>query len=177
MNDYKTEDKNRMVLDKYCECRDLLIRYVASRLPDPSDAEDIVQDVFVRIWTRIDRIDVRTLRPLMFTIASNLIGDIYRRSMCHKEYHKYMESCDVEYTRADDSLKYNELLRRHNETLRSLPTKRRKIYEKSFYEGCCNPEIAAAFGISVRTVESQLLYSRQFIRASLAEFYQRGRRV
>ncbi len=177
MNEDMNENKRQVILDKYCEYRDLLIRFVASRLSDPSGADDIVQDIFVRLWTRVDKIDVTTLRPLMFTIASNLIEDTYRRAASHTAYRQYTEHQGMEYASTDEPLKFHELLHRHAETLNRLPAKRRKIYEKSFFEGWRNPDIAAAFGLSIRTVESQLLYSRQFIRASLAEFYPCARRV
>jgi RNA polymerase sigma-70 factor (ECF subfamily) len=56
-----------------------LYRFIRSRLPDEADAEDILQEVFLRIHTHLDTIqDMRKVEGWVYQIARNSIADYYR---------------------------------------------------------------------------------------------------
>ena len=63
----------------YVTHRDELLAYVSSRLGNSVEAEDLVQNVFLRLLTSDKMITEITLPALVYTIARNLINDYYRR--------------------------------------------------------------------------------------------------
>ncbi len=67
----------------------------------------------------------------------------------------------------DETLHYHELKKIHDGIIRTLPDKRRRIYELSFEHELSCPAIAGRLSLSPRTVEGQLLLARKTIRTYL----------
>lgn len=64
--------------------RERLEKFVARRVEDPHDAEDILQEIFLRLLANVDRID-RSERvvPWLFQVARNAIADHYQIGRAH----------------------------------------------------------------------------------------------
>ena len=92
------------------------------------DAEDIAQNIFLKLWTRPDKI-----------MKAQLIGDL----------------CD-EDTSLLENLYYKEVLLLVKMALDQLPPKRRQIFEMSRFEGLSHKEIAEKLQIPLRTVEDHI---------------------
>lgn len=73
----------------------------------------------------------------------------------------------------DETLHYHELKKMHDGIIRSLPDKRRRIYELSFEHELSCPAIADRLSLSPRTVEGQLLLARKTIRTYLKKEFSR----
>ena len=70
----------------YTTHRDELLAFVSSRLGGSCEAEDIVQNVFLRLLTTNNMITEKTLPALVYTTARNMIIDYYRRHPVFEEY-------------------------------------------------------------------------------------------
>ena len=79
-----------------------LLNYVISRLQGATEAEDIVQDVFLRLISSQQLITTVTLPSLVYTMARHLICDYYRRRKPRKDYEYELQMADVNRQLASD---------------------------------------------------------------------------
>ena len=77
---------NKLITNYYIVHRDELLAFASSRLGDSRLAEDIVQDVFLRLLSTDKMITEVTLPALVYTITRNLINDYYRRHTTYEQY-------------------------------------------------------------------------------------------
>ena len=82
----------------YRDHRDELLAFVSSRLGGAVEAEDIVQNVFLRLLTTDKMITEITLPALTYTIARNLISDYYRRRNTYEEFEHYIKRSSDDYS-------------------------------------------------------------------------------
>ena len=89
-------NKHQLISDYYALHRDELLAYASTRLGDTDEAEDLVQNAFLRILTTDKLLSEQTLPALVFTICRNLISDYFRRrAFCH-EYEHYIQDSQGE---------------------------------------------------------------------------------
>lgn len=80
-----------------------LRRYFAARLPEPSEAQDLVQEVYLRIL-RMDRPDViRSPRAYLFTVAASVAFE-YRQKRCTRPLHVALDDVVVDSMPADSEV-------------------------------------------------------------------------
>lgn len=154
----------------YLDYRGIIMNYISSRIPRTYEAEDLLQDVFIRLWEHREFVNRDTVKSLLFTIARNLITDKIRRHYKMEEFYSYAYiSQAICRNTTDEVVTYNELNVLHNTAIKELPNKRRHIYEMCFRQDMSSQDIAGRLSISTRTVEGQLLLARKGIRAFLRE--------
>ena len=81
----------QLITNYYITHRDELLAFASSRLGDSRLAEDIVQDVFLRLLSTDKMITEVTLPALVYTITRNLINDYYRRHTTYEQYEHYIK--------------------------------------------------------------------------------------
>ena len=128
-----------------------------------------MQDAFVRLWEHRAFVNKETVRPLLFTIARNLVKDKVRRYYKKAELLSYIYKVqEASRNTTEETVCSNELQLLHGRVVNRLPGKRRQIYELNF-RGMSSPVIADKLSLSVRTVEGQLLLARKSVRTSLKQ--------
>ncbi|MBD3589955.1 sigma-70 family RNA polymerase sigma factor [Bacteroides sp. GM023] len=157
----------------YLEYRSVILKYISYRIPYSDEAEDLAQDVFVRLWEHRAFINHDTVRSLLFTIARNIIIDRIRNYYRKEEFTSYYtyNIKGVKLNTTEEQVQVQELNMLHSQVVTTLPSKRRKIYELSFCHELTAPNIAERLGLSIRTVEGQLLTARKSIRAFIKREY------
>ncbi len=149
----------------YLQYRGIIRNYIAYRIPHPNEAEDLLQDVFVRLWEYRKFVNPDTVRQLLFTIAHHLIIDKVRLYYKREEFTSYIYKVqESQQNTTEGYMQTSELIALHNKVVSTLPPKRRRIYEMSFYHDLSSPAIANKLSLSVRTVEGQLLSARKSVR-------------
>ena len=141
----------------YLKYREYIKNYIAIRICHPHEAEDLAQDVFVRLWEHRAFVNKDTVWSLLFTIARNIVTDKIRR------YYKQEDFVAYVYNRMEDTIHFRELKKMHDQVMETLPVKRRQIYELSFNHELSCPAIAGKLSLSPRTVECQLLLARKTV--------------
>jgi RNA polymerase sigma-70 factor (ECF subfamily) len=148
-----------------------LVRYAKTILKDHDTAEEIVQDLFFRLWQ--DRGNL--------TIESSLNGYLYRavhnRCLHHIDHNRVVEKYAREMAVMEqetnesptDILHYRELQAKIAAILERLPEKCGKIFCMSRFEGLKYSEIAEKLSISVKTVEANMGRALKEFRKILAE--------
>ena len=153
----------------YLQYYDIIKRYITFRIDNSYEAEDLVQDAFVRLWEHSAFVNKETVRPLLFTIARNLVTDKVRRYYKKAELLSYIYKVqEASRNTTEETVCSNELQLLHGRVVNRLPGKRRQIYELNF-RGMSSPVIADKLSLSVRTVEGQLLLARKSVRTSLKQ--------
>ena len=145
--------------------RDELLAFVSSRLGGSDFAEDIVQNVFLKLLTTDKMISEVTLPSLVYTIARNLITDYYRRHTNYEEYEHYIKSQGI---RSQESVfSVREITERLERGLARLPENCREIYRMHIYGGMKVSEISQELGEGYKSVEHRLGFARKAMRQYL----------
>lgn len=144
-----------------------IYNFISSMVFDKSSAEDLTQEVFLKIWEKRNEIDTEgNLEGYIFTIARNLIYKETRKMLTNSAYMNFTKLSTDE---ADDStLKAIDASSEHShliEIIRQMPPARKDIYLLNKIHGLPIKEIAERLGLSSRTVENQLYKANTFIKS------------
>ena len=144
--------------------------FIYSLLYEKSMAEDLTQNVFLKIWEKHETIDVeQNFDAYLFTIARNLVyKEIENRLLSEK----LTESLQRQLSDVDSLMEERidaESLREYiNSLIEELPLSRREIFRLSRHEHLSYKEIAERLSISEKTVETQLSRALRFLRDRLS---------
>ena len=148
-----------------------LVRYAKTIIKDHDTAEEIVQDLFFRLWQDKDKINiVSSLNGYLFRAVYNrclhLIG--HRKIV---ERHA-QEASNVQERAPDDPLdilRYSDLQNKIARILERLPERCGRIFCMSRFEGLKYNEIAEKLSVSVKTVEANMGRALKEFRKALEE--------
>ena len=123
---------------------------------DPSKSEDIVQNIFVKIWIYRKKIDPNIpIKKYLYKSVYNEFIDQYRKnkSVISLE-EKYLKVIDTIID--DNSLDIEKLMMNVNREIDKLPEKCKRVFILNKKEGLTHNEIAEYLQISTKTVESHI---------------------
>ena len=144
--------------------------YAYTIIQDEGMAEEMVQNVFLKLWENRDRMAIHT------SLKAYLYRSVYHESLNYlkhkKVQRKYMEEAMVEHkhNQAEVDEAANELHRHLKEALRQLPEKCRTVFQLSRFEELKYQEIADKLGISLKTVEAHMGKALKLLRLKLSDF-------
>jgi RNA polymerase sigma-70 factor (ECF subfamily) len=151
----------------YNEYSNRLYRFALGYLKSEDEAEELVQEVFTKIWEkRADLKEELSFKSFLFTIAFNIIRKHFRTKAYLSEYFKTEIRADLDM-QTTQKITYNSLYQYITELVNQLPERRKEIFIKSRFEGLSIKEIAEKLKISHKTVENQLTEALKFIRNKL----------
>ena len=153
----------------YIAHRDELLAFVSSRLGGNDEAEDIVQNVFLRLLTSDKLITEITLPALVYTMTRHLITDYFRRHTTFEQYEHYIKGVCSEATTMESVFSAKEIMERLERGLARLPQKCREVYRLHIYEGMKVSEISQQLGENYKSVEHRLGFARKSIRQYLRQ--------
>lgn len=134
------------------------------------DAEDLAQDIFVRLWNNREKIDTeKSFDAYLFTMAYNASCNFIKHLSVKENYEKYIIPSS-DHTDPETLLYAKEIALLIEMTVEQMPEQRKKIYRLSRNEGLKNEEIARELDISKKTVENQLSLALKEIRKILIFF-------
>lgn len=155
---------NSLIETYYRNHRDELLAFVSSRLGGAVEAEDIVQNVFLRLLTTDKMITEITLPALTYTIARNLISDYYRRRNTYEEFEHYIKRSSDDYSSMESVISAKELTELLERGLARIPENFREIYRMHIYGGMKVGEISQTLGEGYKSVEHRLGAARKALR-------------
>ncbi len=132
------------------------------------DAENIVQDVFIKLWDeRKGIIEGLSLSSYIYTITKNHLFNIHRKKINEKAYRNYIIDHLVQYPNLENELIYADLRANIDKIIDSLPAQRKKVFIMGNIEGMSNKEVATIMNLSVRTIEVHKSLALQTIRKEM----------
>ena len=146
-----------------------LYQFSFSYLKSEKDSEEIVQDVFLKLWEKRKELKTETsFQSYLFTITLNLIKKQFRKQSRAEEYRsKFMSQLQIENEDLETLITYKDVLTKLDQLIDQLPEKRKQIFiQRKHYEKPVK-QIAQEMGISIKTVETQLTRAIRFLRSEL----------
>lgn len=149
----------------YREYHDKVMGYICTHLNSRDDAEDLCQDVFEKVFMKLESFDPQkaSLSTWIYSITRNSVIDFYRKSRPTTEIDENLAS-DGE---VDDDLLQNETLSELAEGLRKLPAQLQKIIIWRYYDGLPLTDIAERLNLSYGAVKIRHAKALQELRMSM----------
>jgi RNA polymerase sigma factor (sigma-70 family) len=175
--------QDRQISKIVAEERSRLRNFIRRRVPDPSDAEDIVQEVFYEL-VEANRLlmPIEHVTGWLFRVARNRITDLFRKKKPETFSDAAVEGEGGEVLQIEDSLPSpdagpeaiyfrNVLLDELELALDELPQEQRGVFVGHELEGRSFKEMAAETGVSVNTLLSRKRYAVLHLRERLQSIY------
>jgi RNA polymerase sigma-70 factor (ECF subfamily) len=142
--------------------------FVARRVDDPYDVEDLVQDIFIKIHTHIDSLaDDQRLAPWLYRIARNTVTDYYRTRHPAGELSEALAVETGDLDREPDT--FQRLAAGLQEMIAGLPDKYRQAVYLAEIQGLSQQDLAELNGISLSGAKSRVQRGREMLRQSLLD--------
>jgi len=146
-----------------------LFRFGLGYLKSVPDAEELVQDVFMKIWEKRSEIKENlSFKAYIFTIAFNIIRKHFVKKALTTKYFEQQVIEDLDLSTIEN-IDFQSTKKAIDQLIEQLPPRRKTVFMKSRFEGCSVKEIADELGTSPKTVENQLGEALKFIRVRLGK--------
>ncbi|WP_423126963.1 RNA polymerase sigma factor [Gaoshiqia sp. Z1-71] len=147
-----------------------LHEFILMYLKQEEDAEEIVQEVFIKLWKSRDKIDVySSFESFLFTIAYNASISLLRKRVSEKKSREYLKSLQQIDTTEQviDEIQFKELDQKVQSLLEQLTPRQKEIYLLSREEGLTHKEIAQKLNISESTVNNHLVATLKYFKSHI----------
>jgi RNA polymerase sigma-70 factor, ECF subfamily len=149
-----------------------LYAYAFTIVKNDLAAEEMVQNVFFKIWEKKERLSIQT------SVTAYLYRSVYHECLNHLKHQKVKaayRSHVVYHTKdqtdhAEKKVMLSELQQQVNKALDELPEQCRTIFQMSRFEELKYQEIAERLGLSVKTVENQMGKALKLLRVKLVHY-------
>lgn len=146
--------------------------YAFTILRDEVQAEEAVQNVFLRMWEQWEDIDIQ------LSLKAYLYRCVYHECMNHIKHQKVKQKYEErtsyhlrnETGRPAEQLQLSELESQLGHALNRLPEKCRTIFQLSRFENLKYQQIADKLGLSIKTVENQMGKALRILRLELVDY-------
>jgi RNA polymerase sigma-70 factor, ECF subfamily len=144
----------------------VLYAFVHRYTDDRQLVEDVVQETLLRAWQRLDRLDTNDPRSYLFTVARNVLTDMWRarrrRPIEVTDAHAGPVPVSDETDRALDTMLVAEALGR-------LSAEHRSVVEQLYFHGRPVADAARLLGVAEGTVKSRAYYAVRALRSIFEE--------
>ncbi len=149
-----------------------LFAYAITILKNDTVAEEVVQNVFFKMWEKKGIVEIQT------SVTAYLYRAVYNESLNYIKHQKVKASYQAHaatFGESSDShatsrVQLSELQQKLDIALKELPEQCRTIFQMSRFEELKYHEIATRLGISVKTVENQMGKALKLLRIKLADY-------
>jgi RNA polymerase sigma factor (sigma-70 family) len=163
---YGSRDAFRLIYDKYA---DDLLNLAANLLADKSQAEDVVQDVFISFVESIEKFRLTgSLKGYLSTCVANRSRDYMRKKKREQTAVENRSVWTTPYVRnpLQSAMKSEEQLKLSN-ALAELPYEQRETLVLHLHGGIRFRQIAGMQNVSIKTVQSRYRYGLEKLRSAL----------
>ena len=148
-----------------------LVRFCICYVADEDVAAEIVQDLFVKIWTGRDKLKITTsFESYLLGSVRNAAYTYINTQRSHNEIHQMMYTGESDETDPSDQLQSNNLEESYRKVLAMMPEKRREVFVASRFDGLKYAEIAEKLNLSQKTVEAHMMAAIKQLREGLKEY-------
>lgn len=155
----------KLIADSYKNYQHSVFLYIYYKIGNKEEAEDLTQDVFLKLMDYQQMLRVDTIKFFIFTISRNLVYDYLRHHYKRLEVTSYIydqaKTCTNE---TEEQIITNDLLLLEKKKVSQLSEQRRRVYVMTRFENKTLPEVSRILNLSSRTVENHLFASRKMVR-------------
>ena len=151
-----------MINELYTEYRSELLKYCCMICGNISDAEDLLQETFMRALSNLDLLEElgeKERRAWLYKVARNLFYDICRRRAVEAQHPMQTEDCTYgTFSEIDAAL-----------VLSALPPDLAQLFIKRYFDGYTSAELAEAYGLSPSGIRAALSRCRKLLKEKIKE--------
>jgi RNA polymerase sigma factor (sigma-70 family) len=170
------DDGRSPLIGLYLERRADLVRFFTVRLRSAAAAEDLVQDIYVRLSGIDEPVELQNPMAYLYRLGSNLMLDRLRGE--RRTAHRDGAWLDSQTTRigihevssepdAETAVAARQRLAQLTEALKDLGPQTQRVFRMHKFEGLSHPEVAAQLGISRSAVEKHMMAALKHLLARL----------
>ncbi|HEY8918297.1 MAG TPA: RNA polymerase sigma-70 factor [Chitinophaga sp.] len=151
----------------------LVCKTIYRLVQDTATAEDLAQEVFIRIWNRRSALQEVYFKAYLHRAAINMALDHldkHKRQGKHLSIEEDMIQLPASSGTAESPHRLKQTTAHIHQAIDRLPEKCREIFILSRFEEMTYREIAATLNISVKTVENQMITALKKLRVSLQDY-------
>ena len=162
------KDAFKILFEKYGT---RLYQFSLKYLREKEDAEDLLNEVFLKIWENRQSLKTNTsFQSYLFTIAYNSIRQRFLKKSREEKYIQiFAEENLVNSSNEEGQIDYIQIVQKINKVIDLLPARRKEIFNLSYKEELKNLEIADKLGLSEQFVKNQLSVARKYIISRIKE--------
>lgn len=159
---------DRVYLEHYAA----LHHYAYTLLEDSAQADEMVQDVFLKILERDEPLSIHTsLKAYLYRSVHNECMNYFKHQKVKQKYQqRNMHQADNHTEHALNKLQYQEFEQRLLKAINELPEHCRTIFQMSRFDELKYAEIASQLGISIKTVDNQMVKALKRLRQQLVHY-------
>jgi RNA polymerase sigma factor (sigma-70 family) len=147
----------------------LLYLNILRMVHDPLTAEEMVQELFTRIWQKRKSTAIKEkFSGYLYRTAINLVHDFFRKlKRDHKLFQKFQDSVEESYKHIEEGVNNREATESLLRAIEQLPPQQKKVYQLVREEGFTYKKAAEILNISPFTVKEYLSSTTKTIRRYL----------
>ncbi len=178
-DDIKDLDFNTLNLDSlYQKYKYYLLRYVLKHVGLKDEAEEILQETFIKVIKGINQLkSTKAVLPWMTSITRNVCFDFLRYKQ-RKLPQRIISFDEIGFNQNIEQLSYNEVnpveqaekVQIVQDVIKSLPLKYKQVIVLHDIDGYTYKEIAKILNVEITTIKSRLCYGRNKIRESIKKY-------
>jgi len=181
-------EQDRQISEIVAGQRSRLRNFIRRRVPDPADAEDIVQEVFYEL-VEANRLlmPIEHVTGWLFRVARNRVTDLFRKKQPEPFSDAAVEAEEGEPLRFEDLLPspdagpdalyvHGVLLEELEQAIAELPREQREVFLAHEVEGRSFKELSAETGVNINTLLARKRYAVLHLRERLQDFYDEFRK-
>ncbi|HZY82822.1 MAG TPA: RNA polymerase sigma-70 factor [Cyclobacteriaceae bacterium] len=151
----------------------LLFRYVADRIFEREDCEEIVQETFIWVWSKRESLrHVTELRPYLYGIVKHKVYNHIRHNYVHRQFVEHFQKFGMTVDNSNEELaNVADIMRILEHAVSQLPERCQMAFKLSRIEHKPIAAIAEQMNISSRTVENYITQALKHLRDACAAFY------
>jgi RNA polymerase sigma-70 factor (family 1) len=148
-----------------------IYRNILRLAKDEKLAEELLQDVFMKIWEKRETLDVEvSFKSYLFRIAHNLVMDMFRRAAFDKNLLAHLTAVSTElYSNTDEITDLKDTRALLQEAIDALPPQRKKIYLLCKFEGKSYDEVSELLNISSSTISDHIVKATKSVKKHLSD--------
>lgn len=146
-----------------------LFNFSKSFLKIEEGIDDIIQEVFVKIWQNRKKINSQTtFNSYIFTITRNLLLNELRSRLNNEKARAEIRNLSLaqEYS-MNEEIEYRDIKEKVDQLIETLPERQKEIFILSRTEGLSHKEIAEKLGINTKTVEYHITLAVKYLKENL----------
>ncbi len=148
-----------------------LTRFCVRFVGDGDQAAEIVQELFVKLWTNREKlVFTSSFESYMLRSVRNSAITFINKERAHAGANERLYTDDSDANDPSETLQSNNLEVSYQKVLAAMPEKRREVFLASRFDGLKYTEIAEKFGLSQKTVEAHMSAAIKQLREGLKEY-------
>lgn len=159
----RNEQAFQKIFEKY---RDDIYTYAKALLHSEEAAQEVVQEVFMRIWLKAEELDPDlNFKSFLFTMCRNLCFDSLRKlANSRKLSQELLHTSDTYHDSVQETMLSEDYQQLRQQAIDKLPPKRKLIFQMSRDREMTYEEISKELGITISTVKSQMTKAIEHMR-------------